>query len=223
MRRGARRAVHGRPLGPRARAPRSTRRPCPVQRRASAPRPPAPLLRRTRVLLPGPLSHAWWGCQGTRGPRPPPHNRGARPTYRPAGPPRVGDGGHRVPGLKRSWQGPALKRSLGDQRGGYPDRWTARRACRAQPDLSRSVLCHDLLRSGRISQSRGAPGAGKHRRTMVILPGRRVARLTARRSPGYAVVYPSRRAAPARRAGAWRCSRRALWAGGRAWGCPGDG
>jgi len=42
-----------------------------VQRRASAPRPPAPLLRRRRVLLPGPLSHAWWGCQGTRGPRTP--------------------------------------------------------------------------------------------------------------------------------------------------------
>ncbi len=48
VRRGARRAVHGRPLGPRARAPRSARRPCPVQRRASAPCPPAPLLRRAR-------------------------------------------------------------------------------------------------------------------------------------------------------------------------------
>jgi len=63
--RGARRAPHG----PRARAPRSARRPFLVQRRASAPRPPAPRLRRTRrtrVLLPGPLSQGWWGCQGTR-------------------------------------------------------------------------------------------------------------------------------------------------------------
>ena len=138
--------------------------------------PPAPLLRRRRVLLPGPLSHAWWGCQGTRGPRTPrvrarpsgaapgrarrggrawsPHNRGARPTYRPAGPPRVGDGGSRGPDLKRSWQGPDLKRSLGDQRGGYPDRWTARVPRPARP--FRSVLCYDLLRSGRISPSRGA-------------------------------------------------------------------
>ena len=32
---------------------------------------PGALLRRTRVLLPGPLSHAWWGCQGTRAPRTP--------------------------------------------------------------------------------------------------------------------------------------------------------
>ncbi len=63
---GDRRAPHGRPHGPRARAQRSGCRPLLVQRRASAPRPPAPRLRRTRVLLPGPLSHGWWGCQGTR-------------------------------------------------------------------------------------------------------------------------------------------------------------
>ncbi len=39
---------------------------------------PGALLRRTRVLLPGPLSHAWWGCQGTRAAhpaRPCPHRR----------------------------------------------------------------------------------------------------------------------------------------------------
>ena len=79
---GDRRAPHGHPHGPRARAPRSARRPLLVQRRASAPRPPAPRLRRTRrtrVLLPGPLSQGWWGCQGTRAPPRPPHNRGARP------------------------------------------------------------------------------------------------------------------------------------------------
>ena len=64
--RGDRRAPHGRPHGPRARAPRSGCRPLLVQRRASAPRPPAPRLRRTRILLPRPLSQGWWRCQGTR-------------------------------------------------------------------------------------------------------------------------------------------------------------
>lgn len=52
---GARRAPHERPHGPRARAARSARRLCPVQRRASAPRPPASLLRRTHVLLSEPF------------------------------------------------------------------------------------------------------------------------------------------------------------------------
>ncbi len=80
--RGDRRAPHGRPRGPRARAQRSARRPWPVQRRASAPRPLPPRLRRTRVLLPGPLSHGSWGCQGTRPPPHPPCASSATPAAR---------------------------------------------------------------------------------------------------------------------------------------------
>ncbi len=98
---GARRAPHGRPHGPRVRAQRSAPRPFLVQRRASAPRPPAPRLRRTRVVLPGPLSHGWWGCQGTRPPPTPRvlvHTGGAATRTGPWGGPAAAPGPRTIVG-----------------------------------------------------------------------------------------------------------------------------
>jgi len=178
---GARRAPHGRPHGPRARAPRSAPRPLLVQRRASAPRPPAPRLRRMRVLLPRPLSHGWWGCQGTR---PPPRPPGAPPTPRVlvhigGAATRTGPWGGAPPGRARRG-GPAAApgpltivgrahacwgalsivrvsatglrlKSHGKPRRLKPHGDAARR------DTSVSVVCHATLVAGRVSQSEGTP------------------------------------------------------------------
>ncbi len=173
---GARRAPHG----PRTRAPLSARRPLLVQRRASAPRPPAPRLRRMRVLLPGPLSHGLGGCQGTRAaPRP----QGAPPTPRVlvhigGAATRIGPWGGAPPGRAR--RGPAAApgprtivgrahacwgalsivmvsatglrlKSHGKPRRLKPHGDAARR------DTSVSVVCHATLVAGRVSQLEGTP------------------------------------------------------------------
>ena len=69
-----------------------------------------------------------------------------------SGAPRDCDGALRGPDLKRSWQRPDLERSRRHQ-----PRRAGRGVCHAQIDLLRSIVCHDLLRSGRVSQSWGTP------------------------------------------------------------------
>ncbi len=64
-----------------------------------------------------------------------------------------GHGERRWPALESAWQGSDLERSRRCQPRGAQEPGV----CRAQTDLSRSGPCHDLLRSGRLSQSWGTP------------------------------------------------------------------